>query len=61
MSHKITAHGRSAKGFSEQMANAINAKQAAKTLRKMGATKIRASKPKQGYTPQRSGVDTSTL
>lgn len=61
MSHKISTHRPSAKGFSEQMANELNRQQAAKTLRKMGAKKMHPPRTKQGYTPQRSGVDTSTL
>lgn len=54
-------HRRGEKGMSEQMANEINRHQAAKAMRKMGSRKIHSSKPKQGYTPQRSGVDNSTL
>ena len=59
--HKITTHRHSGKGFSEQMANELNRHQAAKTMRKMGSKKMHSPKPKQGYTPQRSSVDTSTL
>lgn len=61
MSHKITTHRPSARGFSEQLANEINRRQAAKTLQKMGAKKMHPSKPKQGYSPMRSGVDIKTL
>lgn len=60
-SHKISTHRHGAKGFSEQMANELNRKQAIKVQHKMAAKKIHTSKPKQGYTPQRSSVDTSTL
>ena len=58
---KISTHKHGGKGFSEQMANELNKHQAAKVLKKMHATKMHSSKPKQGYTPQRSGVDISTL
>lgn len=54
-------HRKGEKGFSEQMANEINRHQASKAMRKMGSRKIHSPKPKQGYTPNRSGVDTSTL
>lgn len=57
----ISTHKKGEKGFSEQMAHEINKHQASKALSKMGARKMHQSKPKQGYTPQRSGVDTSTL
>lgn len=60
MQQKIS-HKKGEKGFSEQMANEINRHQAVKTQRKMGSRKIHTSKPKQGYTPNRSGVDISTL
>lgn len=59
--HKISTHRHSARGFSEQLANEINRHQAAKVQHKMAAKKIHTSKPKQGYSPMRSGVDTKTL
>lgn len=58
---RTTLHKRGHQGMSEQMANEINRQQASKAMRKMGSRKIHTSKPKQGYTPQRSGVDISTL
>jgi hypothetical protein len=57
----ISSHRKSPKGFTEQLANEINRKQSEKVLRKMHATKMHAPKQKQGYTPNRSGVDTNTL
>lgn len=54
-------HSRGQKGFSEQMANEINRQQATKVHRKIVANKFHPPKSKQGYTPNRSGVDTSTL
>lgn len=53
----ITTHRKSHKGMSEQMANEINRHQAEKVQRKIGSRKMHPSKPKQGYTPNRSGVD----
>ena len=53
----ITMHRKSHKGMSEEMANEINRHQAAKVQRKMSTRKIHSSKPKQGYTPSRPGVD----
>lgn len=57
----IPTHKKGQKGFSEQMANQINRQQAVKVQHKIASRKMHPSKPKQGYTPQRSGVDTSTL
>jgi len=54
-------HRRDTKGMSEAMANELNRQQAAKVQRKMSSTHIRSPKVKQGYTPNRSGLDTSTL
>lgn len=59
--HKISTHRHGAKGFSEQMANELNRKQAIKVQHKMASKKIHTSKPKQGYSPMRSGVDIRTL
>lgn len=59
--HKISTHRRGAKGFSEQMANEINRHQAVKVAHKIASKKIHTSKPKQGYSPMRSGVDIKTL
>lgn len=58
---RVTMHRRDTKGMSEAMANELNRQQAAKVQRKMSSTHIRSPKVKQGYTPNRSGLDTSTL
>jgi len=55
--HKITMHRRGQQGMSEAMANELNRQSATKVMRKMGTKKIHSSKPKQGYTQNRPGVD----
>ena len=57
----VPLHKKGAKGFSDAMANAINAKQAHRVQKKMNTTKMHPPRAKQGYTPQRSSVDISTL
>jgi len=58
---RVTMHRRDTKGMSEAMANELNRQQAVKVQRKMGATHIRSPKVKQGYSPNRSALDPSTL
>lgn len=45
------------KGFSAELANQINKHQATKVQHKMNSRHIKTSKPKQGYTQHRPGVD----
>lgn len=55
--HKATGHKRGSQGMSESMASELNRQQAAKVIHKMGGKKMHSSKPKQGYTQHRPGVD----